>query len=302
MSKPKWSAGGFARLVQISGDGFWVVVEGRDHDRAHYDRLLESLPSTSDYNVIIRLAEHVEVNGKAAGGKDHALALHDYLEASDDLVQSSKAGKARVVFMLDRDRDDYLGNINPSPHVMYSHNTDVEADILLNAQIWPAVQTAYGIDSSLSGKIRRTVPNPAGSLAKLWEDWLRLGLIALACDTGHCAPWAQPSMVNVPAYKDVDPVQVASVEKAIQMAAPQEYAAGAARASGHVSRHGERLLKGRWLSKYIHSLVKHHLNDEDIRANVRADAVIDTAMMGLKYTAPWAQHYEARFASLIAST
>jgi hypothetical protein len=195
VSKPKWSAGGFARLVQISGDGFWVVVEGRDHDRAHYERLLENLPSTKDKNVIIRLAEHVEVNGKAAGGKAHALALHDYLEASNDLVQSNRAGKARVVFMLDRDRDDYLGKMSPSTHVMYSHNTDVEADILLNAEIWPAVRAAYGIDSGLSGKIRKAVPDPGASLAKLWE--IGSGWDSLPCTAkpgtvhhGRSRPWS----------------------------------------------------------------------------------------------------------------
>ncbi|MDF2045384.1 hypothetical protein P2P98_04375 [Microbacterium sp. Kw_RZR3] len=301
MSKPKWSANGFARLVQISGDGFWVVVEGRDHDRAHYERLLENLPSTKDRNVVIRLAEHIEVNGKAAGGKAHALALHDHLQASNDLTQSSKSGKARVVFMVDRDRDDYLGNMNSSPNVMYTHSTDVEADILLNVEIWPAVRAAYGIDSSLSGKIRKVVPDPAIGLAKLWEDWLRLGLTALVCDAGNCAPWAQPSMVNVPTFEAVDAAQVARVESAIQTVAPRKYAAGVAQASSHVARHQERLLKGRWLSRYIHALVKHHLKDEVVRVNVQADAVIDTALMGLQYTGSWAQHYESRFASLVAS-
>jgi hypothetical protein len=48
--------------------------------------------------------------------------------------------------------------------------------------------------------------------------------------------------------------------------------------------------------------VKHHLNDEVVRANVQADSVIDTALMGLKYDGPWAQHYEARFATLVATT
>ena len=160
MTKPKWSAGGFARLVQMSGPGFWVVVEGRDHDRPHYERLLAHLPSTAGQKVAIRLAEHVELNGTAAGGKGHALALHDFLEASSDLVQTSSAGKSRIVFMLDRDRDDYLGQLRVSPHVMYSHATDVEADILLNGDLWRALRSSYGIDSGLSIRIERVVPDP----------------------------------------------------------------------------------------------------------------------------------------------
>ena len=302
MSKPRWSADAFARLVQISGEGIWVVVEGRDHDRAHYERLLKNLPSTKEQSVVIRLAEHIEVGGKVAGGKAHALALHDHLLAGDDLVQVSKAGKARVVFMLDRDRDDFSSQMNESAHVLYSHGTDVEADILLNADIWSAISATYGIDSGLCDKIRVAVPDPPTALAALWDDWLRLGLIALACDAGNCAPWAQPSKVNIPTYRAVDGDSVASVESALRTAAPSDFSTTSARASAHVARRGSRLLKGRWLSRYVHVLVKHHLKDEVVRANVQADALIDVALMTLTYDGAWAKAYNDRFLELAATT
>ena len=134
-NRPKWSADGFAQRVKMSEDDLWLIVEGRDHDRPHYEKLLKSLPSTKDRSISIRLAETIELNGVAAGGKLHVLALHDHLEAGNKLTTENKSGESTIVFMVDRDRDDFMGTLRTSDHVLYTFGTDVEADILLHSDI-----------------------------------------------------------------------------------------------------------------------------------------------------------------------
>ncbi|MGK9221020.1 MULTISPECIES: hypothetical protein [unclassified Microbacterium] len=301
MSKPKWSANAFARRVQMGEHDIWVIVEGRDHDRPHYDKLLKKLPTTRRLKVQVRLAEQIDLRGTSAGGKQHALAIHDHLEARDDLVQVNRDRTARIVFMLDRDRDDFSGSMSSSPHVMYTVGTDVEADILLNSEVWSAVRAAYGIDTRLAKRVKRRVPDPAQSLLSLWADWLRLGLTALDCGSPGCAPWSQLSRVNSPDFGPVDTASVHGVEKAIQAASPSDYAAANERAARHVASRAELLLKGRWIARYIKFLVGAHLAGEFVRS-VHSDVVIDTALARLKYSGALVSEYDSRFAALIAKT
>jgi hypothetical protein len=286
----------------MSVDDVWVIVEGRDHDRPHYEQLLQSLRATRDLKISIRLAEETEVNGKSAGGKDHALSLHDFLAASNDLVQENKAGKSRIVFLLDQDRDAYSGTIRTSLHIIYTHGTDVEADILLNGDIWTAIRTAYGLDTRLVNKLKRAVPDPAGSLFDLWQDWLRLGLVALACESAGCAPWSQLSKVNPSHFEPANSRAVAEVEAAIRQASTSSQLDEAmARATDHLLAQGVNLLKGRWLSRYLGALVKEHLSDDVVRVNVPPNTVIDVALARLDYNGDWANGYDARFRHLLAA-
>ncbi|UXW87087.1 hypothetical protein NFX31_06065 [Microbacterium azadirachtae] len=298
MSKPKWSVNAFARRMQMGEHDFWVIVEGRDHDRPHYDKLLKKLPSTRDLKAQLRLAEEINVGGTSAGGKKHVLAIHDHLESKNKLVQSNSKRTVRAVFMLDRDRDDFEGILSTSPHVMYTIGTDVEADILLNSEIWSAVRSAYGIDSRLTKRLRRKAANPAIALRTLWDDWLRLGLVGLACGSPGCAPWSQHSRVNVGEFGTLNSQKVHDVEAALLAAAPSDYASMNRRALRHVSTREELLLKGRWIAKFINYLVRIHLAGEVVRS-VQAHAVIDTALAQLKYRGDWVTEYDRRFAQLL---
>lgn len=300
MSKLKWSANAFARRVQMGEHDIWVIVEGRDHDRPHYDKLLKKLPTTRGLKAQVRLAEQIDLRGTRAGGKQHAMAIHNHLESQSDLVQVNRDRTSRIVFMLDRDRDDFSGSMSSSPHVMYTVGTDVEADILLNSEIWSAVRAAYGIDTGLAKRIKRRVSDPAQGLLSLWADWLRLGLTALDCGAPGCAPWSQLSRVNSAHFGSVDKAGVHSVEAAILAASPSDYATANRRATRHVASRAELLLKGRWIARYIQFLVGTHLSGEFVRS-VHADVVIDTALARLKYSGAWVSDYDSRFASLIAT-
>jgi hypothetical protein len=279
----------------------WVIVEGRDHDRPHYDKLLKKLPATGHLKVQIRLAEQIRVGATVAGGKQHVLAVHDHLAPQGKLTQANRDRVVRMVFMLDRDRDDYSAAMSTSPHVMYTVGTDVEADILLNSEIWAATRSAYGIDTSLTKRIKRRAADPARSLQTLWSEWLRLGLTALDCGAPGCAPWSQHSQVNSDVFGSVDSAKLHAAESAIIAAAPSRYAAADRRATRWVAQRGELLLKGRWIAKFLQYLVATHLSGEVVRS-VHPHVVVDTALARLKYSGDWIRDYDARFRLLLAIT
>lgn len=300
-SRPKWSADGFARRVRMSQDDLWLIVEGRDHDRPHYEKLLKALPSTKDRSVSIRLAETIDLNGVAAGGKAHVLALHDHLEAGDKLTTGNRSGESRIVFMVDRDRDDFTGALRASDRVLYTFGTDVEADILLHSDIWAAIRAAYGVDSEISDKVKRAVQDPPTALLTLWESWLRLGLTALRCNVPGIAPWSEASKVNANSFGHAMADAVSRDSERIQAAVDEATHADArAEASKHLSAQGVRLLKGRWIARYVRYLVTTHLKGEIIRANVPQNAVIDTALAALTYDDQWAKEYDAQFSKVLS--
>lgn len=285
----------------MSEDDLWLVVEGRDHDRPHYEKLLKSLPSTKNRSVSIRLAETIELNGVAAGGKKHVLALHDHLEVGGKLTTENKSGESTIVFMLDRDRDDFMGTLRTSDHVIYTFGTDVEADILLHADIWAALRSAYGVDSKISDRLRKRVQDPSAELLSTLGDWLTLGLTALHCDKPGCAPLGALSQVNQDSFGSVDAAKVGMVASKIRDAVDEAtYEVAYAAAASHVSARGVRLLKGRWIASYIKYLVETHLSGEVIRVNVQSDAVIDTALAALTYSDKWANHYDTRFSKALS--
>ncbi len=298
--RPRWSADGFARRVRMSQDDFWVIVEGRDHDRPHYENLLRALPSTRDKRFSIRLAESIELNGRSAGGKRGALAIHDHLETKGKLRTNNASGTSTIVFMLDRDRDDVLGIMRTSPHIAYTHATDVEADILLNSDIWAALRHAYGIDSATAGLIKDKVPDPAKALLALWEEWLFLGLLALLCERPHFAPWSRNSMVNFNDFGAPEQSQVAEIKNRIETSTDSAaYSKAHEQAGNHLNYYRDRLLKGRWLAKYMRHLVATHLAGEIVKGQVSPNAIVDTALAGLRYSGDWVAHYETTFARFL---
>lgn len=299
-NRPKWSAGAFAQRVKMSEDDLWLVVEGRDHDRPHYENLLNSTPSTRDRRYSIRLAETIELHGAAAGGKAHVLALHDHFERIGSLTSENNSGKSAIAFMVDQDREAFERTLRNSTHIIYTFATDVEADILLNADIWAAIQNAYGIDSEVSAIVKKAIQEPSEELLSIWKEWLTLGLVALYCGQPSHAPLAGLSRVNRNRFGPVDSDEVGRVESNIRSSVDDKtFEEAQIAANSYICTRGVQLLKGRWIAKYIEYLVKTELNGEIIRANVDSNRVIDTALAALSYSGKWVMHYDKRFSEVL---
>ncbi|MDO5644842.1 MAG: hypothetical protein Q4G21_03985 [Dermabacter sp.] len=298
-NKPKWSADGFARRVKMSESDLWLVVEGRNHDRVHYELLLKALPSTQNLSVAFHLAEEIELGGVSAGGKPHALALHDHLQKGMKLTTSNSFSSSTIVFMLDRDRDDFEGKLRKFGHIAYTYGNDVEADILLHADIWAAFRATYGVDTSISQKIESLIDDVPTKLLDIWESWQVLSLTALYCGVQGCAPFKSRSLVNPNGFDAPDEALINAVVARIQAAVGQDaYTAGRAVAVRHMSVNGVRLLKGDFIADYIGYLVKLHLSGETIQMP-RATNIVSTALVALKYQGPWIDNYEDSFSRIL---
>lgn len=279
----------------------WLIVEGRDHDRTYYDRLVRELPETHALQVSLRLAEQITLDGSSAGGKSHAIKLHDRFAELGLLVQKSSQGPRTIAFMLDRDRDDFAGTSSDSRHVLYTISADVEGDILLHADIWRAIESAYGLASASSRHLADLIGDPSDALLQLWADWIKLGLLALACGSAECPKYSRCSLVNDQVWGAVDAEKVASLRASIASAGTDETLDLAhAKAEAYFAREGKRLLKGRWIAQYVHEVIRVHLADETVRANVAASVVIATALETLNHRDAWARHYGNQFSALLS--
>lgn len=302
-NRPTWSANGFAKRVKMSEYDLWLIVEGRDHDRPHYDKLFKALPSTRELKVCIRLVEQIDIEEKSAGGKPKVLQLHDHLEHENMLTTKNKLGKSSILFMVDRDRDSFLGTMRDSKHVFYTYSNDVEAEILLNADLWSAIGSAYGIDTSLTDKIRNEVPSPPKQLLDLWNEWLKISLVALECNVPGHAPWSKVSSVNGSSFEETDPSKVEETLRKIESKVEQNlYTTAYKKASSHVSNEGLRLIKGRWLAHYINYLVKTILSDEILKASVKPDTVIDVALATVSYNDSWTKRYDEQISKILSKS
>ena len=105
MGKPRRTAASFATAVQMSSVKLFVIVEGRKVDRPFYDRILRNLGGLDEADFEICLAEDIELSGKAAAGKRHALALFSEWQRKQVLVQSNSIGTRIIAVAVDRDLD-----------------------------------------------------------------------------------------------------------------------------------------------------------------------------------------------------
>lgn len=204
--------------------------------------------------------------------------------------------------MLDRDRDEFSQTMRSSPHVIYTYSTDVESDILLNSDIWAAARAAYGIDSSLSTRVQAAIGDPPVFLFSLWRDWLKLGLIAIASGETQGLPWSQPSPVNVDTFREVDQAEVSKRFSELQQRIGQQrFSTLEQDAETHLQQRNVRLLKGRWLARFIDHSVKTYLNDETLRANVSPHVIVDTGLATVSHSGAWVKDYTLAFERLFRS-
>ena len=307
MSKIVQNVRAFRRRVLIGGADLWVVVEGKNHDRAFYDQVLRASPSTRTLSVKVRLAEQLSVGGVVAGGKQHALSLHDALEGMGALLQHNGVSDRAVAFMLDRDNEDFLGTANTKPHIIHTKTADVEAEILTHAKMMRAIANAHGLSKGDVRRLSRVTAKPASHLALVWREWIVLRLVALECSVENLAPTGAPSIVNVATYGATDPVAVALVENKLSAAVPAaQLTAARSKVTSWVDAafaRGEEheLVKGKWVARYAEYLVAVHLTSVIMRAGLHADHIVIAALSALKYRSPMIDHYEARLSRVFPS-
>lgn len=254
----------------------------------------------------IRLAEQIEADGTVAGGKDHALRLHDLLEDANELVQSNRAGERRIVFILDRDIEDFLGTMRTSPHVIYTSHADVEAEILVNSDVPRAVCSTHGLAKDQIESILPDIQHPLDSLALIWRDWIQLRYVAALCGVDQGARFGNNSEINKPTYGPVDTRAFSEVEAHLKPRVGETvWSENYQTANEHVDAvvgagRSATLVKGKWASSYVLHVVRVELAGEAVKKNVQADGLVSACLETLDFTSPWTDHFEAKFRLLMA--
>lgn len=265
----------------------WGIVEGSNHDVPFYESLL--IEGAGIEHVEVIQASDLEVDGSSAGGKAHALKLKSALESSGSLEQENLSTKIDVIFFLDRDDDEYHGELSKDTHVAYTHYADVEAEIVAHSSLPTAISRTFSLTRRESQTF--AAASLMEQLTNIWSEWISLRLASGECGWSDTR-FSQPSQINFPAYGPVDDALVHKVCAGIEKACPSTWPPAVGRAKKHVKAEieadcGARLLKGKWIASFVIHTVKHTLEDSRKLPTVSVAQLMAACSMSVDYTRVW---------------
>ncbi len=275
------------------------------HDAPFYDRLLESVDQLGPEEYSIRLVEQIELEGSSAGGKSFAYELHDFYDGEGSLKQSTNSGDRYIAIAVDRDYEEFSSPLREHLHVLYTVAADVEAEILLNGDIRRAAGSAYSLSKE---DVRKAMPpgfDLARELALRWKDWIICRAVATSCDVHGDVRYASLSKINVSIFGAVDEQQARELHEKLD-AAVQPNISRAIAARALVNQHFELgthpiLVKGRWLSKFVHYLIAVALEGQPRESNVGSEILTKTCLETVDFRSAWAAPHRDKIESLLAS-
>ncbi|KQP53967.1 hypothetical protein [Agreia sp. Leaf283] len=286
----------------------FVLVEGRDHDRPFYERLLSKYPPAASSGFTIRLVEDLKLDGVSAGGKPFAHKLFDYFDANGYLNQRNSVGPRQIVFMLDKDFEDFEPQPRSSPHLIATESADVEAEILRTGKLRKSLAATYGLTKAMVRDVAPNNTDPFTDLGLRWERWLQARATSCSCGLPGAAKYGNLSQINRDIFGPLDSalesVLFTHIGAAVLAASAQ---ADALTAQTEVttrlaSDRAHELIKGRWLSKYFAYLVKTQLSGLTIKNGVAPDALVGVALATVDFKGSWTTHYRQRLDALLAMT
>jgi len=288
----------------MSPKRLWVLVEGKTHDRPFYENILEHAALLQGLDYDVRLGEQITVEGKSGGGKSHLLKLYGLFSEQGWLDQSNRRTNVSVVFCLDKDLDDFRCRTVSDPHVVYTQNADVEAEIFHNADIARAISFSHGIGASVAAKIVAGDKPLPERLSGLWSDWIRIRLLAIACNYSASDRFGQPSAVNNENFGSVDTSKVSSMLSAIEKSVSVEEWEEANRevnsflAALWCSGLRSSLISGKHISEFIVYLTSV-ISEEFIRSKIKSQEIIISCLARLDFSGSWTEHYHKQLALVL---
>ncbi|MFC9832569.1 hypothetical protein ACFVKB_01890 [Rhodococcus sp. NPDC127530] len=287
----------FRNRIRMSPKRLWLLVEGKAHDRTFYENVVESSTSLPSSRYEVRLGEQVTVDGVSAGGKPHLLKVFRIFQENDWLEQSNRRGKVTVVFCLDKDVDDFQGRVVSNDHVLYTKNADVEAEILHYSDVPRAISFSHGIGYSAAKKILAGDNSVPERLMAVWENWIRLRLLAIACGYSGSGRFGQPSVVNRNYYEEFDSAAEEAIRSEIKSCTSEEVWRNATyevdefinrlKTEGSFSS----LISGKQVSSYVVYLTKKAISDVIIRSKITPQEITISCFARLDFDGRWVEHY-----------
>ena len=204
MTIPKYSRTGFAGVARLTSAKYTVFVEGKSHDAVYYERLLASHETiASEGTRLIRSAEMSDTD-TGTGGKSAVLDHHEYFKTTGALAIHTKSGTKHMVFLLDRDYDEFAQVLDTSPNIIYTHGTDVEAEIYRQGDLTRALCTVFSLTQEESRKLTKSIDNFAFELSLRWRQWIYLCIASVPLRSRCQVKPSLASTINVDRYGDFD--------------------------------------------------------------------------------------------------
>jgi len=280
----------WARRIRMSTVRTWAIVEGSHYDTPYYEGVLTHGANTTTTPLE---AEDILIDGLSAGGKAHSLKVLSALRDLGALQQENRRTKIDVIVFVDRDDDDFLNKIVVDPHLHYTSNSDVEADIVAGADLVTAIARSYSIPRSESETY--TPATPHESLATRWAEWITLRLASAACEWSDTR-FAQPSSINVPKFEQsVDASLVEGICGRVRAASPSwdveyERAKTFMRAEERSGRHGLHV-KGKWLAPFISHEVERQMSPIRAVNAVNANSFLASCLGTIDFPLLWSLRF-----------
>lgn len=298
MSKLKRDVQAWAQRIKMSRYRLWAVVEGKNHDTPFYESLLTDGGGIEAIGVL--QARELEIEGSSAGGKQHALKLLRSLKEAGSLSQRNSTTKIDVVFFLDRDDDEYLGQLVNDPHVVYTRNADIEADVVYYCSLPKVLSKTFSLTREEAAFV--SSEKAMNQLAEKWSEWISLRLAAGECKWSDLR-FSQPSKINSPIFGPVDDEKVHDVCSRIELECPNAWppAVEKARKTVHAaleSNSGAHLVKGKWLANYVINETRRKYAKEKELPAVSNAQFMSACSMGVDIQEAW-RWYEAQLRPLL---
>lgn len=235
------------------------------------------------------------------------MKLHQVFESDGTLSQTNRAGDRNIFLIVDKDVDEYAGAVSSESHLVYTEYADVEAEILAHSNTVNALSSSFGVARREFGKVLSEVSNPLEYLAKLWTEWLFLGILAVRCDSPHCPRMRAASTIQTGRYGSTDAAKAQMVLAEIAMGVEKadflrtHAQAVALHHAATVTGRMVNAVKGKWASHFVVTTVYANMSDKVLRVNVQPDAFVASCIETIDFTGSWTNHYDAQFGRVLTA-
>jgi hypothetical protein len=303
LSIPRYSKVGFAGVARLTRAKYTVFVEGKHHDAVYYERMLNHHAQLASSGVRIIRSYEVSDSDVGTGGKSAVLSLHDYFDESDSLSIPTNEVTKHMLFLLDRDYDEFEDRLRECPHIVYTHATDVEAEIYRLGDLRRALATVFSLTTNETDELLAQIGNFAFELAIRWRQWLTICIAAGPLRSRCSVRPSRPSAINLQVYGQFDAGAYSEHRKALidtsQVLDPEGKLREITERVDKIYEKGTyfRLIKGKLIPGFLIHLISLSHSIADREHSAKANQLTLTMLETADYAAQ-SNYYQERFAAL----
>ncbi|WP_152231862.1 hypothetical protein [Georgenia ruanii] len=285
----------------------FLIVEGREIDPSFFGALAGADPRLGDGTYEVYVID--QISGlRHTRGKAGVIEFHDYLRRRQMLSQENRVTKVSVLCCVDRDFDHVLGRVRRrSPHLVYTKNYNVEAEVFMVADSVRAMSGALSLTRIEAEALVTALGDWQEQLGELWSDWIELCILDAGLQAGTGAAPSRKSAVNAGTYGRVDAAGIASALQTIRVRSRVQNAIDRERYLRARFRNVTRsdgfasVVNGKHFPSYFEHRVKGYYTDDPIALTGLSSRLLSCFLMAVDFTAPWSSHYGRQFSRALAA-